>query len=163
MMETWKQYKNTNYEVSDWGNVRRIGSTKNRKPQDNGHGYLYVSLRVEGKNTNFYIHRMVAETFIENKDNKEQVNHIDENKANNHVSNLEWMTKEENLKYGTRTKRSGLTRGKRVCQLTLDGEFISSYNTAREASRQTGINQGSISRCVKGERKTAGGYKWRLE
>ena len=159
--EIWKQYKDTNYEVSNLGNVRRIGAKKNRKIQDNGRGYKNMILRIDGESKMLYIHRMVAETFIPNPDNLPEVNHRDEDKSNNCVSNLEWMSRIDNLRYGTGQERSIRKRSIPVSQYDLQGNLINTYKSAREASRQTGINQGGISHCVKDERFTAGGYKWR--
>ena len=160
-VEIWKRYKDTNYEVSNLGNVRRIGATKNRKIQDNGKGYKNMILRINGESKMLYVHRMVAETFIPNPKGLSEVNHKDENKSNNCVSNLEWMSKIDNLHYGTRQERSVSKRSIPVSQYDLQGNLINTYKSAREASRQTGITQGSISYCVKGERKIAGGYMWK--
>ena len=160
-VEIWKRYKDTNYEVSNLGNVRRIGATKNRKIQDNGKGYKNMILRIDGESKMLYVHRMVAETFIPNPKGLSEVNHKDENKSNNCVSNLEWMSKIDNLHYGTRQERSVSKRSIPVSQYDLQGNLINTYKSAREASRQTGITQGSISYCVKGERKIAGGYMWK--
>ena len=160
-VEIWKQYKDTNYEVSNLGNVRRIGATKNRKIQDNGKGYKNMILRIDGESKMLYVHRMVAETFIPNPKGLSEVNHKDENKSNNCVSNLEWMSKIDNLHYGTRQERSVSKRSIPVSQYDLQGNLINTYKSAREAGRQTGITQGSISYCVKGKRKIAGGYMWK--
>lgn len=158
MKEIWKQYKSTNYEVSNCGNIRRVGAKQNRKIQDNGKGYKCLILRINGESKTHYVHRMVAEMFIPNPNNLEQVNHKDEDKSNNNIDNLEWISKQDNLAYGTRNERSAKGRSIVVHQYDLEGNYINSYPSAREASRQTNINQGSISKCCKGERKTAGGY-----
>ena len=77
-----------------------------RSPCDNGNGYPIVSLIVDGKKKNFYIHRLVAEAFLENPNDLPVVNHKDFNKWNNDVSNLEWMTQRENIRYSSeRMKR----------------------------------------------------------
>ena len=160
-VEIWKQYKDTNYEVSNLGNVRRIGAKKNRKIQDNGKGYKNMILRIDGESKMLYVHRMVAETFIPNPKGLSEVNHKDEDKSNNCVSNLEWISKIDNLHYGTRQERSISKRSIPVSQYDLQGKLINTYKSAREAGRQTGITQGSISHCIKGERYTAGGYVWK--
>lgn len=99
MEEQWKTIKASDgrYQISNAGRVRRIANGHILKPSDNGSGYQYVSIVCSGKTKHFYIHRLVAEHFIENKDNCEEVNHIDFNKKNNDVSNLEWCTRRENV------------------------------------------------------------------
>lgn len=88
------------YEISDYGRIKshntRTGITEILTPTDNGNGYLIIGLHVGNKKKNHYIHRLVAEAFCENKDNKPLVHHKDENKKNNHYSNLAWVTKREN-------------------------------------------------------------------
>lgn len=158
-MEKWQQFRNTNCEVSDKGNVRNIKTKKLRKLQVKANGYYYV--QIEKKN--YYIHRMVGECFIANPHNLPQINHIDEDKSNNAVENLCWMSAKENINYGTAVTRGTKKRSIPITQYTLNGEIVNSFPSAKEASRQTNINQGSISRCVKGERQTAGGYIWRYK
>ena len=124
------------YEVSNFGNVRskeRIviykdgrtykyeshQMTKSKKPN----GYLFVSLNKNNTIKRFHIHRLVAQHFIENPENKPQVNHIDENKENNHVSNLEWVTAIENMNSGTVQKRNGEKHSKPVKAIFEDGSY----------------------------------------
>lgn len=87
------------YEVSDFGNVRNIKTCKILKNRPNGNGYLRVDLRNEGKTFKKYVHRLVAETFLDNFADFEHVNHKDEIKTNNHVSNLEWLSARLNTQY----------------------------------------------------------------
>ncbi|UGO50839.1 HNH endonuclease [Bacillus phage vB_BanS_Sophrita] len=110
-METWKTvigYENI-YEVSDLGRVRsvdRVVDSGGRKFLRKGkilglykrqEKYLTVSLSKEGKSKTFTVHRLVALHFLDNQDDKLDVNHIDGNKENNHASNLEWVTRSENV------------------------------------------------------------------
>lgn len=99
MAEQWKTINESNgrYQISNAGRVRRIANGRILKPSDNGNGYLYVSIICDGKTKHFYIHRLVAEHFIENESNYKEVNHIDFNKSNNDVSNLEWCNRKENV------------------------------------------------------------------
>ena len=101
-MEVWRFIFDNKYSVSNYGNVK---SYKYKTPRilkpDNSTGYLRVRINKKW----FLVHRLVAENFIENKLNKSQVNHIDENKLNNNYSNLEWVTHRENIEYSL-TKRS---------------------------------------------------------
>lgn len=112
-MEEWRDIKGYEglYQVSDLGNVRsldrrvvnhRSSSTRLCKgqlfsPFDNGNGYLVVSLSMGRKRKNHYVHRLVAEAFIDNPDNKPVINHLDYNTHNNNVTNLEWCTQVENV------------------------------------------------------------------
>ena len=96
-MEEWKPIKDYNYEVSSFGRVRNKCSKKLLSIFDtNREGYLRVILFSNGKRKRFFVHRLVAETFIPNSENKPQVNHKDGNKQNNNVENLEWVTCSEN-------------------------------------------------------------------
>lgn len=153
------------YEVSNLG---RVCSFKGKypkilKPGKNRYGYLYVILYNGGKMIGKTIHRLVAEAFVPNTENKPQVNHIDENKGNNVAENLEWVTPMENSNHGTRNKRMAETKGKAVVQYTTNGVFMAEYLSIAEAGRVTGINQSHISEVCQGKRKTAGGYIWLYE
>ena len=100
-----------NYTIDEFGNVRNIKTQKYLKGALNGKGYLRVELHNNKKIKKFFIHRLVAEYFISNPLNKEQVNHKDGNKLNNNVENLEWVTNQENSnhawKYGLKVGCKG--------------------------------------------------------
>lgn len=98
-MENWKNVKGYEglYKISDGGNVFSLRSNRNLKPQVNTTGYLQLPLCVNGEKKLVCIHRLIAEHFIPNPDNKPQVNHIDGNKKNNQLDNLEWVTAHENM------------------------------------------------------------------
>lgn len=117
------------------------------------------------------IHRLVAEAFIPNPENKPLINHKDENKANNCVENLEYCTHKYNVNYGTRNNRAGMKISKslinnpkttkKVFQYDLNGIFIKEWISATEAQRQLGIKQPLIVRVCKGRRKSTGGFIWK--
>ena len=117
--EIWKKVPYyEGYEVSNYGRVRSIDryvidkngvrtfkEGKYLTKHDNGNGYLTVTLSNNGKYKQEYVHRIVALAFIPNPDKKPQVNHKDEDKQNNYIENLEWVTCKENNNYGTHTER----------------------------------------------------------
>lgn len=89
----------TNYEIDTEGNIYNLNTKKYLKGSIGEHGYKYYRLSKEGKKKMFYAHRLVAETFIPNENNLPVVNHIDGNKLNNNVNNLEWVTYSENTQH----------------------------------------------------------------
>lgn len=127
MEEIWKPitgYKKF-YEVSNFGRVKVLkrkrktvwGVTEYKekimKLSDNGTGYLFVRLLIYGKHSNHYVHRLVSREFIKNPKRKPQVNHLDGNRSNNHVKNLEWCTHKENVVHSVkRRKELGYVRKK---------------------------------------------------
>ncbi|MDM8221998.1 HNH endonuclease, partial [Limosilactobacillus vaginalis] len=124
-------------------------------------GYLYVILRKNGEDNTKTVHRLVCETFLTNPYKLPQINHKDENKHNNYVSNLEYCTAKQNTNYGTRIKRIAQKHKKSVIQLTVKGEFVKRWPSVIEAGRMLGIAHSDISRCCKGKAKTTGGYCWK--
>ena len=160
-METWKAIAGYEglYEVSDKGRVKSLwnGKEKILKPGKNSSGYLLVSLHKDGHGKTVKIHRIVAEAFIQNPQGLETVNHKDEVKTNNVASNLEWMSREDNVAYSQPhlSKRSVQMFDKQT------GELLATFPSLMEARRVTGINQSHISECCNVKLKSAGGYIWR--
>lgn len=134
--EIWrKSLTLDDFSVSNLGRVRNDKTNHIRKPQDNGNGYLQIGVKIDGKLKQFYIHRLVAEAFIPNPENKPQVNHLDYNKYNCAASNLEWTTAKENLNYSydnifTEEKRENAR--KRLINLNSDPEFVKKRDEALE-------------------------------
>lgn len=155
------------YQVSNWGRVKSIKFGKGRilKPTTNLYGYLFVKLCKDGKVKPFTVHRLVAEAFLPNPDNLPQVNHKDENKQNNIVSNLEWCSAQYNNTYGTRIERVAekTTNGKcskPVLQYTLEGNFIKEWKSVAEC-RRNGFRH--VDDVCRGERKSCSGYIWKYK
>ena len=162
-MEVWRPIEDfPNYEVSNFGQVRNCRTGKVLKPVDNTYGYLRVHLYQNGEKKWIYIHKLVALAFIPNPMDLVEVNHRDENKLNNRVENLEWVTRQQNNSYGTRNERIGLGHRKPVEQYDICGSYIRTWISISEAVRQTGICQSAISQCCNGKYKTAGGFIWRF-
>lgn len=166
-MEEWKTciYNGEifeRYEVSNTGKVRSLdykntGKIKELTQIKDRYGYLVVTLRLNGKTKQVKIHRLVAIAFIPNNDKtKTQVNHIDENKENNHVSNLEWVTHGENIQHGTGNERRAKTQAKRVRCIETGRIF----DSIQQASRELGLKDSNIIACCKGKAKTCGKLHW---
>lgn len=146
--------RSNGYVVSYEGQV--LSPSKNKK------GYPSVNLHRDGKGWMRTVHRLVAETFIPNPENLPSVNHIDEDKTNNNVENLEWCTVEYNNNYGTRNERISATTARAV-QMLSGGKVIAEYQSARKAHEATGADSSHINECCNGKRKTANGFQWRYK
>lgn len=126
-------------------------------------GYLIVDLKCEGIREARMVHRIVAKAFLPNTNNYECVNHKDENKLNNNASNLEWCTPKYNANYGTAAKRMGKAHWKAILKLNRNGDVLCAYDSILEASKDTSITSQRIVGVLKGNRPTAGGYKWKYK
>jgi len=140
------------------------------KQAKNKKGYPIVYLRKNGKSHVLTVHRLVATAFIPNPDNKPQVNHIDGNKTNNYVDNLEWCTNSENMDHAIRMGLFENSRSpycgkpkRKVMQINPNTEeVIKIYQSISEAAQATNQKNGSnIGSCCRGNRNIAGGYKWK--
>jgi hypothetical protein len=176
-METWKPIKGYEgwYEVSNLGNVRSLDRKvdfddgryanykgKTLKTSLNNNGYYTTSLWKNSKSKIAYIHRLLAENFIPNPENKRLVNHIDGNKLNNHISNLEWVTVLENVRHSQKTGLTPETHvAKRVSQYDKNGNYIASYFSYYEAAKVVNGDHSKISLVVRGIRKTHKGFIWK--
>ena len=143
------------YQITSDGKVYSLYSHRYIKTHITKCGYERIKLYKNHKSCQYDVHRLVAEAFIPNNDNKEQVNHIDGNKLNNNVSNLEWVTRLENIHHAY---NAGLKIPARKIICIETGEI---FNSAKEIEQRYDIWFTSIYRVCKGERKTAGGYHWR--
>ena len=160
----WKKFiyegQETDYSVSTEGEVRK-DTTNYILSQSSQQDYKFVGLIINGKQKRMRVHRMVALTFIDNPDNKPYVNHINGNRSDNNVENLEWVTPSENTQHAVNTGlfKSGRTRA--VIQYNLNGEQMATFESATEAARQTGGSQSKITMCCRRQRDSANDYQWR--
>jgi hypothetical protein len=163
-MEHWKDIEGYEgrYQVSDLGRVKSLYKGKERVMSAGKHkmGYLLVTLFNGCKRKTYTIHRLVADAFIPNPNNLPQINHKDECKTNNAVSNLEWCDAKYNNNYGTHKERHTKALSKPVYQYTMEGSLVRSYPSTREAERHTGYSNQLISSCCRGKYKQAYGYIW---
>lgn len=175
------------YEVSNKGNVRSLDRTvfelngkRKRyikgiilKPSKDKDGYSFVRLHTQGKGyTSFKVHRLVALTFIQNQNNLPCVNHIDFNRSNNSVENLEWCSSKQNYEHSRRAGRIHTNKGMRgkawkstrlLLMFDLEGNYIRSFYGAREAANFLGFKSFvNIYSYLSGKRKNAYGHLWKV-
>ena len=167
------------FEVSNWGrikslNYRRTGRAELMNPFDNGYGYLQVELSKNKETKNCYVHRLVAEAFLPNPENKPCINHKiegEKGKSMNFVffnedgsvdeerTTIEWATYEENNNYGTHNERVAKSNSKKVLQLSLTGDLIREWPSAMEAERN-GFDHSAVSKCCNGKLPHYKGFLW---
>lgn len=187
MEEIWKEIAGYEglYQVSNMGRVKsldrvvkistmgsiRLVKSRILKPNLNTHGYLYVNLSKEGKVVPKKVHRLIAEAFIPNPDNKPFIDHINTVTTDNRIENLRWCTQKENMNNPISIENCKNTnKNKSVAQYSLEGELIAVYPSVMEAARQTGCNNASIHSCCNGGYYRKGklikytkhkGFKWK--
>jgi hypothetical protein len=177
-MEIWKSilgYEKL-YEISNLGNVKSLNYNHTGKPKilalkHHKSGYLTVMLCNNGVKKNKSVHVLVAEAFIENPNSYPCVNHIDGNKNNNNVSNLEWVTHSQNTQHAINTglrldsnmrgKQGALNKlSKPVLQYSKDGTFVKKWLSISEAARFYNCSPSTILNCCAGRIKSCKGYIW---
>ena len=146
MNEIWKDIKGYygKYQISNYGNIKIVKNNTIMKKQINEKGYEKIRLSDGYKRKSYRVHRLVAETFIPNHENKYEINHINGIKTDNRVENLEYCTRIDNMHHAV---DKGLY--KYNCQKVVCLETGKQYDSIREASRDTGIKQETISKDLK--------------
>lgn len=133
----------------------------------NANGYIQIGLRKNDRQKQFVVHRIVANTFIENPLNKPTVNHINGIKTDNRIENLEWNTQSENIKHSFKMGLSSIPKGIHsphsipLSQFTKDGTLVRHWGSAKEIARETDYDQSAISKCVREGTNMAYGFIWK--
>lgn len=161
------------YYITDKGDIfSRFGRFIKLKQWKSKGGYLYIDLFANGNKVHKRVHRLVAETFIPNPENKNTVNHKNGNKTDNRVENLEWATQSENVKHAYRilgcrpTWKNKLGKNHNCSKIVLqikDHKIIAEFYGTMEAERNTEICHVGIINCCLGKQKTAGGFQWKYK
>jgi hypothetical protein len=158
-----KQFKDTDYYITETGEIwsKKYHPKKNPncklkqlKVNRDTNGYLMVWLQIDGKNTGKLIHRLVGEIFLPNPENKPQINHIDGNKTNNHISNLEWCDRSHNIKHAyqiglkkpidTKGQKNGNSKLTQQQVLEIRELYSSGNYSQKELSKKFNVSQNLI-------------------
>ena len=174
MIITFEEYFGNSYDITEDGLLTNITSGKSIKFREDFNGYLACNIRVNGKRVTRFQHKMLAIKFLQNPESKLEVNHIDGNKSNNTLSNLEWVTKSENMLHSTHVlgnpkppSHKGRTgklckHSKPVVAKSVDNGEILSFESAMDAVRLSGgkFHRWGINQSIKGIYKQHQGYVW---
>lgn len=172
VIEEWKLVEDyDNYEVSNLGQVRNKKTGRILKPSCKG-GYLVVGLCSNGIGKTLSVHRIVAKAFIVNPDNKPHINHIDKNRSNNNVTNLQWCSSAENNAHKCLTLKQTTNQNLKIWRVDIiSGNKLELYNSINDAAFwcvENGYSQsvytarGNISYAVNGKYKSSCGFRWLL-
>lgn len=167
-MEIWKDIVGYNsvYQISNFGNVKSInyhrsGKEKIIKPLKRKDGYLKVILYNNGKTKSYFIHRLVAQAFLNNPNNYEYVNHKDENKENNHIDNLEFCSAQYNNTY--KKYNRGKRNKSKINQFDLKKNLVNKWNSLKEIKNNTNYSYYGIFNCLHNRQITSNNFIWEYE
>lgn len=175
MMAEWRKVRGfeSRYSVSDDGRVYTHVKNRELNSYISRNGYEYVGFKYKGRKYNKAVHRLVAEAFCKGYSEELDVHHIDADRLNNNSSNLQWVTRSENIadavkrgtNYGKKSfplavKAAKIANSKEVTICDLEGKHIKSYKSIVDAAKDTGVDASSISKCCLGKAYTAGGFMW---
>ena len=176
--EEWKDIKDFEglYQISNYGRVKSLPKYKNTSNKNNKgymtkckilhcgykiQGYLFVNLCKNNARKMITIHKLVCCHFLDNKNDYQVIMHLDNNKENNHISNLKFGTYQENIKSAY---DDGLhSNMKSIIQYDKNDNIINDFKSITDASKKTNISITSIANCLKGLSKTSGGYIWKYK
>src|SRR5699024_5761663 len=184
MIEEWRDVPGYEglYQVSNMGRIksldRKVKYSDGRtfihkgiilKPGQDHRGYLYVNLSKKGKIKPYRVHRCVAGSFLKRSPDKPEVNHIDENKENNKVSNLEWCNREYNNNYGTRIERihssdgiKNMVKERSIKVIQLENGVVKNVWDSLMDCERSGFHRKNIKKCCEGKQKTHKGFAWKF-
>ena len=156
-MQNWKDIEGYEglYKVSTNGDIWSCRKNRLKIPSKQNGGYMLVFLVKDGKRKAYLTHRLVAQTYIENPYNLAEVNHIDGNKKNNNVENLEWCSRSDNLKHRARVLGQ---RGNARAVICVDKGI--EFDAIKDAATWAGVTSGAIQQSIRNPNRRAGGYKW---
>lgn len=160
--EIWKPVKSLNsicktkeFYANQYGHIKIVNQVRRqyaiyRSFNHNSRGYARICTRINEKTKNFSIHRLVAEAWIPNPNNLPFINHKDQNKSNNEISNLEWCNNKYNSTYMDARIRAGRSNRKYILQYDLEGNFIARHFGLVECAKNTNCSKSDVSNCCKG-------------
>ena len=151
----------THYSISDEGIIKNILTGKELKQHCSKDGYLYTTIYVESKPKSCRVHRLVANAFIPNPENKPYVNHINGKKNDNRAENLEWATPSENTQHAVDMGLLTPKNERSVVQYSLEGNLIKVYDSLTQAAKETNSSLEKIILCCQKQRLTHNLFQWR--
>lgn len=159
------------YDITSDGRIYSHNIKRYMRTYENNKGYELVTLSKEGEKQHFLVHRLVAKHFVEGYEEGKEVNHKDGIKTNNKASNLEWVTRRENVQHAikqgkfdirTAQETARVRNRKPVAKLDLEGNTLKIFGSAKEAEEKTGTPRSKISMVCNGHRRTSNGFSWKF-